>query len=337
MKYIKLFEAFKSGSPEELVALLKELPVNETAKELTEQIFNDLNNYYENDIKIPYDKKYVYTPDNTCLKPYELNLHYLPSNNDTSLGFCSENDIQIKYINKECRNYPSFGNRLYRIKRGLYSMIKHECSHFYLSQKGVEACLYHTHDKGLDVYYQDRQEMVLHSTEIFDDFIEDNPKWKEYPIEKIEQKIKDSVKNLKYKTNIHGPAFGAALQKKYIKFIMDNYIKPLINITEAIAGPPLPAVGLIDFARFFTCPCDKLFLSPAFIQYCPECHQLTKEITEKDYLNLMKSRMPDNVWQEFKIDYQYLKYSIIPFDMLNQDGDKTEYDQEDEDYYTETN
>lgn len=340
MKHIQLFESFKKGSPEELIELLKELPVDETAKELTHQILSDLNNYYDNDIKIPYDKKYLYTPDNGCLKPYELNIHYLPSNNDTNIGDCSEHDIQIKYINKDCRNFGSFGNRTNRIKRTLYNMIKHECSHFYLSQKDVEVCLYHTHDKGLNVYYQDRQEMVLHSREIFDDFIEDNPKWKTYDISRIERIINDKVKRLRETTNVYAP-YGGGLQKKYFNFIMNNYIKPALAVSENkyikkfedIAGPPMPYAGLIDFARYFICPCNKPFISSAFIEYCPNCHKKTKEITEKEYLGIMKSQLPTHSWEEFKKQYfQYMKYSLVPFDMLNHSGEKTEYSDEDDNY-----
>jgi hypothetical protein len=227
MKYLKLYETFKKGSPEELVDFLKYLPVEETAKYLTEKIIADLHNYYDNDVKIPYEVKYVYTPEDKCIPPYELNIHFLPSNNDTNLGDCFENDIQIKYINKQCSNFKSFGNRTNRIKRPLYNIIKHECSHFYLRQKDVEVCIYHTH--GFDKYYSDRQEMVLHSREIFDDFVEDNTSWKTYPIERIEKLIMSKVKNLRNHTNVYAP-FGGGIQKKYFNFIMNNYIKPNLEI-----------------------------------------------------------------------------------------------------------
>lgn len=228
MKYLKLFENFEKGSTEELVELLKYLPVNETAKYISEEILIDLSNYYINDIKMEYNKEYTYIPEDKCLKPYVLTMHYLPSNNATNIGFASENDIQLKYINKNSNNFKQWGGgspaNLNYFKGKIFNIIKHECSHFYLGQKDIETCLYHTHPDGMKQYYNDRQEIVLHSTEIYDDFMENYPDWKTFNITKITNILKREIKNLPNHTNIHAP-FNALLQKKYLTFILKNYIK----------------------------------------------------------------------------------------------------------------
>lgn len=236
MKLLEIYEnmlieagKIKPGSPEELIALLDLLPVNETAKYLSDEIYHDIIQYYTDDVTPPNEKKYTYYPEEKCLKPYELTIGFQRSNNMTAIGYSDENSIQLKYLNKTAPDYkyyngaPATGN----LARNLFHIIKHECGHFYLGQKGVEECLYNTHPDGMKKYYQDRQELVLHSREIFDRFDEDYPNWKKASIEAIIKRLKDSVKNLPNHTNIYAP-YNAGTQKKYLNFILNNYIKPYL-------------------------------------------------------------------------------------------------------------
>jgi hypothetical protein len=94
-----------------------------------------------------------------------------------------------------------------------------------LSQKDVEQCLYLTHPDGMQKYYHDRQEMVLHSREIFERFNERWPNWRTYPLETIVKKIKEQVDFLQNHTNIGYP-FPGPLRKKYLNHILNSYIKP---------------------------------------------------------------------------------------------------------------
>lgn len=217
----------KAGSPEELVGLLELLPVDKTARYIGEEIYQDVMNYYEYDIKLPSEKKYMYHPEEGCLRSYEVTIDFMPSNNGTGLGYASEDYIQVKVLRKESQEYQMLkgSDPAWRLVKGLYHILKHECSHFYLSQRGVEQCLYNTHPDGMKKYYQDRQELVLHSREIFDRFQDDFPNWKTMDLEIITKRITNRVKDLRSHTNIHAP-FNAGTQKKYLSFIMNNYIKP---------------------------------------------------------------------------------------------------------------
>jgi hypothetical protein len=218
----------KPGSPEELVELLDLLPVDEAAKYLSEEIFEELKKYYSDDIR-PVDKTFTYYPQEECLKPYELEINFRPSNNTSQLGYCDETYVEVKYLNKESSNYR---NNPFKSPTNLYSdlyhIIKHECSHFYLRQRNVEECLYHTHPDGMKKYYQDRQELVLHSREIFDRFEKNYPNWRRGTLESVVKRLKDDVKNLPNHTSIYFP-FGAGLQKKYLTHIVNTYIKPNLN------------------------------------------------------------------------------------------------------------
>jgi hypothetical protein len=329
MKYIKLFEGFKEGSPEELVELLKELPIHETADSIRNQVLEDLTKYYEEDIELPNEKKggkkYTYTPENELIKPYTVEVEFFSSNNDMNLGYCDASYIQLKYLKKGCMNYRSYNipNPSSRISRSLYMIIKHECSHAYLDQKGIEKCLYHTDPKGLEVYYKDRQEIVLHSREIFEDFIEHNRNWKTYDLSKIEQKIKDMVKSLKYRTNIHAP-FGAGLQKKYVSFIMNSYVKPGIN--EDIGHRPYPVANMGIFARYFICDNCFPFMAPYFVKYCPNCQKLTREVNEDEFLKKFKEMVPPEHLERALKEHEFAKRILIPLSDLDHDGDETEYD-----------
>lgn len=219
------------GSPEELVELLALLPVEETAKYLSEEIFEELKKYYVDGTR-PADKTFTYYPEEKCLKPYELEVNFRPSNNTTQLGYCDETFIELKYLNKDSMNYrnnPFTSPTM--IRTDLYYIIKHECGHFYLRQKDVEECLYNTHPDGMKKYYQDRQELVLHSREIFDRFDKNHPNWRSRPLEIIVKRLKEDVKNLPNHTNIYYP-FNAGTQKKYLNHIVNTYIKP--NLTQDI-------------------------------------------------------------------------------------------------------
>ena len=118
----------KPGSPEELVGLLDLLPVHDTAKYIGEEIYQDVMNYFDNDVELPSEKKYSFHPEEACLRPYEVTIDFMPSNNSTGLGYASEDYIQIKILNKDSNEYKmSKGfNPAWRLVKGLYHILKHE-------------------------------------------------------------------------------------------------------------------------------------------------------------------------------------------------------------------
>ena len=220
----------KPGSPEELVDLLKFLPVNETAQYISEEVYLDLVNYYENDIE-PNSRVITFRPEEECLKPYEVEINFKPSGSGTGIGYSNSSYIDVKYVKKDSLEYKSNPRMSNTIKKDIYHIVKHECSHFYLTQRGVETCIYLTHPDGMKKYYQDRQEMVLHGREIFERFIEDFPKWQTYDLDTIAKRLAHRVKYLQSHTSIYYP-FNAGTQKKYLSFIMNHYVKP--NLTQDI-------------------------------------------------------------------------------------------------------
>jgi hypothetical protein len=236
MKLYKLYEQvlgegkIKKGSPEELVDMLKFLPIDETAKDLTEQIMNDLKDYYSHGRKLDREV-YTYIPEDKCLKPYELKVLF-STVNSPRIGDSQQHFIHVQHLHgfKAKDNYTPIN-----LGKKIYKIIKHECSHFYMELKGVEECLYNTHADGLKKYYQDRQELVLHGREIFEDFIEANPDWQTHSLDKIQKRITNRVRNLRNDKGIPG-LFNGGVQLKYILFIMKNYIKP--NYTNPEYAPP---------------------------------------------------------------------------------------------------
>jgi len=236
MKLYKLYEQvlaegkIKKGSPEELVDMLKFLPIDETAKDLTEQIMDDLRDYYSHGRKLDREV-YTYIPEDKCLKPYELKVLF-STVNSPRIGESRQHFIHVQHLHgfKAKDNY----NPIY-LGKLIYKIIKHECSHFYMELKGVEECLYNTHADGLKKYYQDRQELVLHGREIFEDFIEGNPDWQTYSLDRIQKNITRRVRNLRNNKGVPG-LFNGGVQLKYILFIMKNYVKP--NYTNPKYSPP---------------------------------------------------------------------------------------------------
>jgi hypothetical protein len=99
-----ILEAAKQGSGEELIELLEFLPVDDTAKYLTEEIYQDIVKYYINDIS-PKTKDYTYYPQDKCLKPYIVQIDFRPSNNMAGIGYAQEDYIQVKYLSKDAPDY----------------------------------------------------------------------------------------------------------------------------------------------------------------------------------------------------------------------------------------
>ena len=190
----------------------------------------DLRDYYSHGRKL--DREfYTYIPEDKCLKPYELKVSF-STVNSPRIGHSEQHSIHVQHLHgfKAKDNYtPIYLGKL------IYKIIKHECSHFYMELKGVEECLYNTHADGLKKYYQDRQELVLHGREIFEDFIEANPYWQTHSLDKIQKRITNRVRNLRNDKGVPG-LFNGGVQLKYILFIMKNYIKP--NYTNPKYSPP---------------------------------------------------------------------------------------------------
>jgi len=215
----------KKGSPEELVELLKFLPIHETAAYLSEEIYQDLLKYNNDDIRPKFGQVYEYHPEDKCLQPYIITIGFKSTANMAMIGYADDNFIEVKYLDKTAHEFPQTKGNLMGLRKDLYHIIKHECSHFYLSQRDVEKCLYLTHPDGMKKYYHDRQELVLHSREIFERFNEASKNWRTYPLETIIKRLTFQIDNLQNHTNIYFP-FPAPLKKKYLNFIVNNYIKP---------------------------------------------------------------------------------------------------------------
>jgi len=228
LKEIVVQEAKKAESKTQIILeLLKQLQpvIDDTATTLANEIIADVSEYYINDVA-PKTKTYTYTPKEDYLEPYNVEVPFMGSNNGYGLGYADENYIEVKYLNKDSREYQQGNSGFSRLKADLYHIIKHECSHFYLKIKGLtDALLYYSHPDGLKKYYEDDQEMVLHSREIFDRLVTQHPSWKTMDNDKLIRIIANNVKSLPGHTNIPAP-FGVRIQAKYAKFIMNNYVIP---------------------------------------------------------------------------------------------------------------
>jgi hypothetical protein len=219
----------KKGSPEELVELLKFLPVDETARFISEEIYHELLKYNNEGI-YPTSRNFEYHPEDKCLQPYIVEINFRTTRNMQGIGYADDSYIEVKYLDRNAHDFPQTKGNIEGLKKEIYHIVKHECSHFYLSQRDVEKCLYLTHPDGMKKYYHDRQELVLHSREIFERFNERSPSWRTYPLETIIKRLKSQIDFLQNHTNINSP-FPAPLRKKYLNFIVNNYIKPeLVNL-----------------------------------------------------------------------------------------------------------
>lgn len=220
-------EAAKQGTPDELAEYLQFLPTHLTARILSYEIINDIRKFYTSDKTFDKIEKYVFRPEEKCLKPYNLDVFfkYTGENNIAGIEYSEENFITIKIFHKDVKNALA---RIDGLLDKIYNIIKHECGHFYLRQKNVEQCLYNTHPEGIKKYFFDRQEITLHSINAFDNFEKENPNWTNYGMDLIKRRLINNIESVIRDTNIGAP-FPATLKKTYLSFIMNNFIKPKLK------------------------------------------------------------------------------------------------------------
>jgi hypothetical protein len=222
--YQTLFE--NKNTHYELADMLEHLPIKETAKNITEQIMADIADYYKNDTQFQRSKKYTANIEDKCVKPYVVEIDVILSNNNSYVNDAQEDYMNIKLFKRENADFNTQQNHMDTLKDDIYNTIEHECGHYFLSQKGVETCIYH--NEGMNKYYYDIQEIVLHSKTIYNKFVMANPNWMDLDIDILKKRLMGKVKTLPIITNIQAP-FPLALQKKYFTLIMKKYINPTLN------------------------------------------------------------------------------------------------------------
>jgi hypothetical protein len=225
MRFKDYITESKEGTPYELIDMLKYLPVKETARSITDQLIKDIENYYKNGTPLK-SKKYIASIKDKCMKPYTVDTDFILSNNDSYVNDAQEDYINFKIYKREKADANTQKWHINKLKKEIYDIVEHECGHYFLSQKGVETCIYHS--QGMSKYYYDRQEMVLHSQNIYNNFVESNPNWMFLDEPVIKKKLQIGIRMLPSITRISAP-FPTSLQSKYVTLIMKTYIQPALK------------------------------------------------------------------------------------------------------------
>ena len=209
------------GDPHEMADMLKLLPTDETAKQLTKEIVEEIrtNGFKNFNKENNYTQEFTYTPEDKCLKPYSVAINVLGRSNPRI------NDARQHYIEVWITHDAKIPTALIE---NVYEIIKHECGHYYMELKGATTCLYQTHKDGIKKYYVDNQELNLHGREIFERFTRRYKSWQSSDLDTIKKQLKSEIKGLKDDKGIPG-IFNGGVQLKYLLFIIKNYVEPNMN------------------------------------------------------------------------------------------------------------
>jgi hypothetical protein len=235
-------KALVGGRDEDiLMDILKDSNLEEIAKDLTKQIMKPIEMYYRTgDEKYLFKGKGKYRPKKDfslkkCMGDYEIEVIYIASNKGLYLNDASETFMSFKVLRIGSQEYgyveKSIDKMVKRLGNEVADLIEHEMGHYYLGIAGdVGECIYNIDPRGVQLYFQDPQEMVLHSKVLFNKFKRQYPDFASYEMDKIERIISRYVRDLPIDTNAPRSAkFPKGLQKKYVNHILKHYVKPVLR------------------------------------------------------------------------------------------------------------
>jgi hypothetical protein len=231
------------GGKEEdiLIDILKDSNLEEIADDLATQIMKPIEDYYRTgDEKYIHKGKGKYRPKKDfslkkCMGDYEMDVIYGLSNKGLYLNDASETFMSFKVLNIDSREYgyveKNIGGLVKRLRNEVADLIEHEMGHYYMRVAGgVGECLYHTDPRGVELYFRDPQEMVLHSKVLFNQLRREHPDFPSYEKDKIERIVARYVRDLPIDTNAPSNArFPKSLQKQYVNHILKHHVKPLMR------------------------------------------------------------------------------------------------------------
>jgi hypothetical protein len=167
-----------------------------------------------------------------CLGGYQMEVEYRRSNKGTYVFHATENFMSISVLNPESREgrMADFDREARRLETEVADLVEHEMGHYYLGEMAdAGECLYYTDPRGFAVYFEDPQEMVLHSKVVWNELMRSKPNLLDRPMRNIEFSVKRKVEELEWKVGVPGARFPKSLQKKYVSLIMKHYVKPVIE------------------------------------------------------------------------------------------------------------
>lgn len=220
-----------------LMEILKESNLPQVAQDLAKQIMAPIEKYYKtgNDKVIYKYSDKIFKPKKDfslkkCMGDYAMEISYQMSNKGLYLNIAQEDFMHIRVLSVDSREYGYIKDRIdYYVKslrEEIEDLIEHEMGHYYLKKAGdVKECIYLTDPRGVELYFYDPQEMVLHGKVLFNKFRREFPKYKEMDKNRVERILSRYVADLPVDTNAPRKAkFPKTLQKKYVNHIMKHYL-----------------------------------------------------------------------------------------------------------------
>jgi hypothetical protein len=235
---VKIAKNLIAGEEEDiLMEILKDSNLEQVANDLAKQIMAPIEKYYKtgNDKVIYKNSGKIFKPKKDfslkrCMGDYAMEISYQMSNKGLYLNVAQEDFMHIRVLSVGSREYGYIEKRIdYYIKNlreEIEDLIEHEMGHYYFKKAGdVKECIYLTSPRGVELYFYDPQEMVLHGKVLFNKFRREFPNYKEMDQDRVQRILARYVADLPMDTNAPRKAkFPKTLQKKYVNHIIKHYL-----------------------------------------------------------------------------------------------------------------
>jgi predicted Zn-dependent protease with MMP-like domain len=221
---MKIIKVAMGKVHDELQAYLADQP-EEAINDIVQQVMVDIEAYYRGEGS-SFSKRYSLTsPHNEYIQNYTLEVLAVRSNNATGFGDANMNRIELKMYNRDLMDESQHKNHISKIKRMLEETLWHEMGHYYIEKKrGMTERLYF--QQGFEKYFDDAEELVLHSRDTWKKIIAKYPHVHTLPVDKIKRIVARHIADLPASIGFYGARFPKTLQSKYVNFIWKHYVKP---------------------------------------------------------------------------------------------------------------
>ena len=211
---------------DELQGYINDQP-EESVNDILNQIMGDIRGYYDGTGSSSFRTRYaLQQPHNDFIRGYYVEVLAMASNNGTNFGDASTHYMELRMFSRDRMDESQYIEHINKLEKMIKGTLWHEMGHYYITQKRgkSEELLYY--QQGMDKYFDDKEELVLHSRDTWKKIVNQYPNIYEIPPDRIKMIVSRYVARLPQDIGFHGVRFPKALQAKYANFIWKHYVKP---------------------------------------------------------------------------------------------------------------
>jgi len=243
----------KGGRQEEIFTeILLQSNLEDVARSLMGKIMEPLREYVvTGDSSTLIAKGGTISPDvefdlEECLGEYRMNISYMVSNSKSGLRSASAHAMTLQVLDPSSNAAKStdVGFELAMLEEETLDLLEHEMGHYYLQKMAnAGSCIYYTDPRGYAAYFEDPQEIALHSKVIWNELKrsggladryramlrEDGADADKRFLASVRRTVEGRVPRLEWQVGVPGARLPKRLQKRYVDIIMKYYVGPFME------------------------------------------------------------------------------------------------------------